>query len=498
MAQSLPNTLYSCDQTRQLDRLASRDGGISGSVLMKRAGRAAFRFACEQWPENKNWLVFCGGGNNGGDGYVFAALAAQRRHHVRVLALADPQSLRGEAAAAYDYAVQESVPIIRYGAGVLEREQEAVLIDAMLGTGLKGEVRATYAEAIAAVNDSGLPVLALDVPSGLDGDTGAVSGAAVRATATIAFIGCNVGLLTGAGPAYSGEVVFDDLGIPASVYAQVEAAALRVERAPLMRQLPRRAADAHKGLFGHVMVIGGDRGFGGAAIMAAETALYAGAGLVGLATQAEHVAPALARRPEMMVLGVPSGQELEPHLARPTVLVVGPGLGRSPWSEQMLQQALVSCRPLVLDADALNILAQGRIPMPDHHQWVLTPHPGEAARLLGISTAEVQNDRLAAVKQLQQKWRGVVILKGAGTLIYDGESLVVADVGNAGLATGGTGDVLSGLIGSLVAQGLPLTVAAQLAVCVHGDAADLAVENSGMTGLLAADLAPFIRRLLNP
>lgn len=497
MASSLPNKLYSCEQTQQLDQLATAEYGLSGIILMKRAGRAAFEFARARWSDNKSWLVLCGGGNNAGDGYVFAALAAQRGHQVRVLAVSDPLKLKGEAAAAYQYAVQEKVVVNPYHTEQLTFEEPSVVVDALLGTGLRGDVRADYAAAIAAINETLLPVLALDVPSGLCADTGAVLGSAVKATATITFIGCNLGLLTGAAPAHTGDLVFDDLAVPPSLYEDVEAVAANVDRQSLMQLLPERAADAHKGQFGHVMVIGGDRGYGGAAILATEAALFSGVGLASLATQADHISAALVRRPEVMALGVPSGQELEPHLKRPDVLVVGPGLGQTPWSEQMLQQALTSGKSMVLDADALSLLAQGRILMPAHQQWILTPHPGEAARLLGVSTADIQNSRPAAVRQLQQKWGGVVILKGAGTLIYDGAALVVAKVGNPGLATGGTGDVLSGVVGALVAQGLPLMQAAQLAVCLHGDAADLAVAETGTAGLLAAELAPYLRELVN-
>jgi hydroxyethylthiazole kinase-like uncharacterized protein yjeF len=273
-------------------------------------------------------------------------------------------------------------------------------------------------------------------------------------------------------------------------------AARRVHLTQLLDLIPEREQDAHKGHFGHVMVIGGELGYGGAAILAAEAAAMSGAGLVSLASRAEHVLPALVRRPELMAVGVASGQELERYLARPTHLVVGPGLGRTPWSEQMLQQAIKSDLPLVLDADALNILAEGRLTLPEHGRWVLTPHPGEAARLLGISTAEVQQNRMQAVMRLQQTYGGVVLLKGAGTLIHDGHETWLAKVGNPGLATAGSGDVLSGLIGSLMAQGLPPAEAAQLGVCLHGDAADLAVEETGMAGLQAGELLPYIRELL--
>jgi len=499
MAHSLTNNLYTGDQTRELDRRAIHDHGIPGAVLMKRAGRAAFEHACRVWPDNRNWLVLCGGGNNGGDGYVFAALAAQRQHRVEVLHISPPEQLSGAARAAYEYARQEGVSMQPFAADTLAPEapeDDVILVDALLGIGLRTPVRDAAAAAIQWINACGLPVLALDLPSGLCADTGVELGCAVRATHTLSFITAKIGLFTGRGPALCGRVAVAALDIPEQAFAGIAAAARRIALPELMDLLPERAADAHKGEFGHVMVIGGDWGYGGAAILAAEAAAMSGAGLVSLATRPEHVSAALVRRPELMVIGVPSGQELEPYMARPEILVVGPGLGRTPWSEQLLQQALQSNLPMVLDADALNILAEGRLPLPAHQRWVMTPHPGEAARLLRCSALDVQNDRVGAAVKLQQTFGGVILLKGAGTLICDGSGVFLAKVGNPGLATAGSGDVLAGLIGSLMAQGLAPLVAAQLGVCLHGEAADLAVEETGIAGLQAAELVPYVRELL--
>jgi hydroxyethylthiazole kinase-like uncharacterized protein yjeF len=496
MSHSLTNNLYSGDQTRELDRRAIQEQGIPGAVLMKRAGRAAFEYACSVWPQNRRWLVLCGGGNNAGDGYVFAALAAQRQYEVAILFTSPPEQLRGDACAAYEYARQEGVSIQPFFADASPFEDDLVIVDALLGIGLRSPVREDTAAAIRWINSTGAPVLALDLPSGLCADAGAELGIAVRATHTITFIAAKTGLFTGRGPALCGRVEVAGLGVAEEAFTDLPPTATKIELPELLPLLPERAADAHKGQFGHVMVIGGELGYGGAAILAAETASMTGAGLISLATRAEHVAAALVRRPELMVIGVPSGQELEPYLARPTVLVVGPGLGRTPWSEQLLQQALQSNLPLVLDADALNILAEGHLPLPAHRQWVMTPHPGEAARLLGCSTQEVQDNRIWAVTQLQQKLGGVILLKGAGTLICADGTVFLAKVGNPGLATAGSGDVLAGLIGSLLAQGLAPLQAAQLGVCLHGEAADLAIEDTGIAGLQAAELAPYIRELL--
>lgn len=496
-AADFPRALYTAEQTRQLDQLAI-DSGIVGIQLMKRAGRAAFEQLLKHFPEPSSITVYCGAGNNAGDGYVIAALAAQRRIPVRLIAVGDPQKLSGEAAEARDYAFQEGVEAEALADVLKKPPTEGVIVDALLGTGISGEVRPAYAEAIEQINQAGLPVLAVDIPSGLEADTGAILGSAVRAALTVTFIGVKQGLLSGRGPALCGELIFAGLGVPESVYAQVPSECRRFVLAEALSALPSRAEDAHKGDFGHVMIIGGDTGYGGAAIMAAEAAARTGAGLVSLATRPEHVAPALTRRPELMVCGVTSGQELEPWLARPTVLVVGPGLGQSPWSEQMLQQALQSGLPVVLDADALNLLAAHRPAVAEaRNNWILTPHPGEAARLLQSGTAEVQRDRFAAVATLQQRYGGAVILKGAGSLMRSVEGPTeLINAGNPGMASGGMGDVLSGILGGLLAQGLSVTQAAVLGAGLHAEAADLAVGDWGERSLLATDLVPALCQLL--
>lgn len=497
---SLPNNLYTCEQTRELDRIAIEKYGIAGITLMKRAARAAFQQSRNQWPQIRDWIILCGSGNNAGDGYVFAALAQQAGHRAQVFYVVEPEKLKGDAQRAYQYALQEGASVEPFDQESLQSllDENCVIVDALLGTGISGAVREEYAQAISWVNQSGLPAVALDIPSGLCGDTGQVLGTCVRADISVTFIAIKTGLLVGQGPVYSGHLHYCDLDVPAELFQSIEPRAYQAQRGLLKECLPERTLDLHKGQLGQVMIVGGDHGFGGAAILACEAAAFAGAGLISLATQAAHVSAVLVRRPEVMAAGVPSGQELEPLLKRPSVLVVGPGLGQSAWSEQMLQQSLLANLPMVLDADALNILAKGRLKLPEEQsgQWVLTPHPGEAARLLNVSVETIQQDRLSAARNIQQKFGGVVVLKGLGTIIDDGEQTVVAKVGNPGLARGGSGDVLSGVIGSLIAQQLPLFEAAQLAVCAHGDAADLLAEESGELGMLPSELAPYIRECL--
>lgn len=490
--------LYTASEVYALDAAAIA-GGIPSIQLMKRAGRAAFDLLLERFPAPGLISVYCGAGNNGGDGYVIAALAAQRKLPVQVIQLTAVEKLTGEARQAYDFAVQEGVSILTLAQATAP--SNGVIVDGLLGIGLRGAPTGEFAAAIEQINSTGLPVLALDIPSGLNADTGAVAGAVVQAQITIPYIALKRGLLTGRGLAVCGELVLANLDIPVATYDEVSPGVERLSLGDLLPLLAPRSADAHKGDFGHVMVIGGDTGYGGAALMTAEAAARTGAGKVSVATRPEHVSAILARRPEIMACGVVSGQELEPLLARPTLLVVGPGLGRTPWSEQMLQQAIKSGLPLVLDADALNILAEGRVvPVAAHQQhspWLLTPHPAEAARLLGITTAEVQADRFAAVRAISARYNASVILKGAGSLVasVDGFIGVVTD-GNPGMASGGMGDVLSGILGGLVAQGLSAHDAARLGAVVHACAADLAAEDLGQRSLLATDLIPYLGQLL--
>ncbi|HET8711026.1 MAG TPA: NAD(P)H-hydrate dehydratase, partial [Spongiibacteraceae bacterium] len=289
---------------------------------------------------------------------------------------------------------------------------------------------------------------------------------------------------------------------PAEVLAHEKPASERIELDDFTVELASRPRSAHKGNYGHVLVIGGDHGMAGAVAMASQAAARTGAGLVSCATRAEHIAALVARCPEVMAHAVNSLSELEPLLGRATAIVIGPGLGQSAWAEQMLygvwQHIQAKPLPVLVDADALNLLADGSIiPQPHYAKWVLTPHPGEAARLLGCTNAEIQRDRFAAVAALQQRFGGVVVLKGAGSLIAAPDGIIVANYGNPGMATGGMGDVLSGIVGGLLAQGIAPGRAAALAVCLHGCAGDLAAQ-AGERGLLATDLLAHLRGLLNP
>mgnify|MGYP003668197010 FL=1 len=486
--------LYTAVQTRSLDHCAIHDHGIPGIALMSRAAETAFRCLLEAWPEPVCLTVLCGTGNNGGDGFLVADLAHKRGIPVTVLQVGEAEKIAGDARLAREQALANGVRVAPFAADSVLRE--GVIVDAMLGTGLGGDVRGDYVQAIDAINRCGAPVLAVDIPSGLCSDTGRVLGSAVHADLTVTFIGLKRGLFTLQAPDYTGAVHFCDLAVPGDVYASIPSHCARLELEPLLERLPVRPATAHKGLYGTVLVVGGDYGLAGAALLAAEAALRCGAGLVQVATRPEHVAALIARVPEVMPRGITTVDDFMPMLDSADVLVVGPGLGQSPWSQTLAQQALASGKPLLLDADGLNLLASGALgEIAALENRVFTPHPGEAARLLSCATAEVQADRFAAVSTLQARYGGVFVLKGNGTLISDGHSVLLSDYGNPGMASGGMGDVLSGVIGALLAQHLVPLESAALGVCLHGAAADMAAEE-GQRGLLASDLMAPMRALL--
>ena len=493
----IEDNLYSVEAVRALDQAAIEQLQGPSILLMKRAGAAALAELLEAFGHPSLITVFCGSGNNAGDGYIVAALAAQKNIAVRLIELGAASKFSQQTRQAREFAQQANVQLMAFDPDI--ELSEGVVVDSLLGIGYSGALRKPYAQAVNLINNAKLPVLSVDIPSGLHADTGSISDDAVKADITVTFIGAKKGLFTGLGPVVCGEIIYHSLDAPESAFTGIEPSAQLLDAFTLMDELPEWRADVHKQQRGHCMVIGGDHGYGGAAAMAGEASLRAGCGLTSLVTQPQHVAAVLARCPEIMTTGVTSGQQLEPLLERPNVLVIGPGLGRSAWSEQLLQKAVLSGLPMVADADALNILAEGRVVSnPTDHRWVLTPHPGEAARLLGTNVADIQADRFAAVREIQRKFNAVVLLKGPGTLVAGEDGMIkVCPHGNPGMATAGMGDLLSGIIGSLIAQGLSLQIATELGCCVHSSAADLAVSERGPRGLVATDILFYLHRLLN-
>lgn len=490
---ALPQALYRAEDVRELDRLAIERHGISGFELMSRAGAALFRALRDSWPEARRVTVVCGAGNNGGDGFVAARLAYEAGMAVTVLMPNVTAPLRGDARLAFQTMQAAGLKLRAFSSGVWPAAD--VVVDALFGTGLDRELGGIELAAVTAMNEAGVPIISADIPSGLHADTGRILGNAVRACKTVSFIGLKRGMFTGDGRDCCGEILFDDLGVPTEVQACVAPAALRILDEEVADALPPRARNAHKGNYGHVLIAGGNHGMAGAARMAAQAALRVGAGLASIATRPEHAAVVAASLPEAMSYGVASGLELRERLGHATVVAIGPGLGLDAWGRSLFDAVLDSKLPLIVDADALNLLARDPLKC---ERWVLTPHPGEAARLLGCSAAEIQADRFAAVDALRARYGGTVVLKGAGSLILGaGEALRVCDAGNPGMASGGMGDVLTGVIAGLAAQGLPLTQAAWLGVHLHARAGDEAARD-GERGMLAGDVMAALRRQVNP
>ncbi|MGO4220652.1 NAD(P)H-hydrate dehydratase [Lysobacter sp. TAF61] len=487
------DSLYDAASLRVVEARAAQALG-EGFGLMSRAGQAAWRELLAHWPQAQRVLVACGPGNNGGDGYVLARHARQAGRQVVVVHLPghEPRSELARRAAQDYFAV----------GGAVERFEGSlppadVIVDAVFGIGLSREPDQATQALIAQINAHHAPVLALDVASGVDADRGCVMGAAVIATRTIEFIAGKAGLRTGAALDHAGVLSLANLDIPRDWFDGCPVHAQRLTPVALAHWLAPRRRDSHKGSNGRVLCIGGELGSGGAIVLCAQAALRSGAGLVEVATRAQHVAALLARLPEAMVNEVVDAQSLQPALDRAGSIALGPGLGQNEWGRGLYERAVASAKPLLLDADALNLLATHPFALPA--DAVLTPHPGEAARLLGITTAQVQRDRFAAAKALCERYACVAVLKGAGTIVaaaHETPRLIAA--GNPGMAVGGMGDVLSGVIAALRAQGLAAFEAASAGALLHAAAGDAAAHEGGERGLLPSDLMPWLRHFVNP
>jgi NAD(P)H-hydrate epimerase len=465
------------------EAMSITSGGAS--VLMEKAGMALFRYIQQHYPTVTAYHIVCGTGNNGGDGFVLARLAVATGIRVQVYIDAEPKA--ADARIAYS-AMRKSG--IEPADAVHLAPVDGLVIDCIFGTGVSNAPRAPWNTCIERINAAALPVVSVDVPSGLDADTGHAPGTVVVADHTLTFIGLKPGLLTGHGPAVCGRIIVDTLG---TVSTNNDAAAFVVTKALLRGVVSKRSRIAHKGAYGHVLVVGGDAGYGGAALLTATAALRTGAGLVSVVTHTDHVAGFLSARPELMVNGVSGTNQrtdrVKQLLNDADVVVVGPGLGRRAFGralyELVIEHLNRTDKPAVLDADALNLLAEQPRYLPSA---LLTPHPGEAARLLNRSVAEINAARLHAAGDLVSQYGAGAVLKGAGSVVSDGEQAFICTAGNPGMASGGMGDVLSGIIGGLLAQRLAPTHALMAGVWLHAVSADMAVTDCGEQGLLAGDL----------
>jgi len=518
--QSLPDTLYKVDSVVQLEQVAINQYGIPAYDLMKRAGKAVFDVIQANYSQNKVVLVLCGAGNNAGDGYVVAKLAKAAGYDVHVISLIDPDTLKNEAQLAYQDWVNHEGSTVTDIAGETELAKQLaslltdadIIIDALLGTGLKRDVSLRWAEWITTVNQSAKQVISVDIPSGLMADTGAIAGVAIKADITVCFIGLKQGMFTAQGNDVCGEIIFNDLALPDDVYTHIEPDA-RLIQGINYSLLPKRKASSHKGCFGHVLIAGGNNGMPGAVILAARAALRSGAGLVTVITVPQHIDAISTAVPEAMIktcdIGSIDALFNESFISDVTHVAIGMGLGQDEWSLHLLQHCMRLHKPMLIDADALNLIAGHdftEIKQLAALPLVITPHPGEAGRLLSktkkFSSKDVQLNRYDAINKLHAFFSDsetcTVILKGSGTLIFNGQTMKVCKLGNAAMAAPGMGDVLSGIIIALMAQNIKLTATidiAELAVCLHAAAAEWFIADK-TRGLLASDIIDTLPKVL--
>lgn len=494
----------------EVDRAAIEVEKIPGLILMESAGSRIAAAAGEMLSSTggRRVAIWCGKGNNGGDGFVAARLLAADGYSVTVFILAGPDELSPDARANYDLLAEPLTAVVR-----VEEPSEVehftlavpgfdLVIDAIFGTGFAGRPGGIFAAAIGAMNGYGSPVLAVDIPSGVTGATGAAPGEAVRAARTVTFAAAKLGLVQYPGASLCGELEVADIGIPEHLLESVpESRIYLTEQQDAEAMLPARAPDAHKRQCGSVLVVGGSPGMTGAPAMCAQAALRSGAGLVTAAVPEGLHGILEVKLTEVMTRGLPQekGGGLSLKAAgvladtrdRFDVLALGPGMGTSQETARLVHQLVASFDlPTVLDADGLNAMAGATDLFRERSgPLVLTPHPGEMARLLDTSAADIQADRVGSALQAADRWRCVVVLKGAGTVVArPGGEARINSSGNPGMATAGMGDVLTGCIAALIGQGMGPFEAAVAGVYFHGLAADLAAEMDAMVGMTAGDV----------
>ena len=499
--------LYTAKETKKIDNLAIKEKEISGYSLMQKAAEFALDVILKEFGPLEELVIFCAKGKNSGDGFLLGSLAKEFGLNVTIVTCCPSKEIKGVSSKAFKEMKASKARIISINSiGKLKVSRKAVIVDALIGTGIKGNLRKNIKDSILALNRLGtkLPVVSLDIASGVNPDTGEVEDICVYADITTTFVAQKRGCFTSIGKKVSGEVMYSDLEIPKQLFSKVTSTSSIINFEENLDKVVYREQDAHKGNFGHVLVVGGDRGLGGAGLLASKAAVYSGAGLTSLVTRPEHVNASLVSCPEVMVKGVNSGQDLEEHLIKPTVIAIGPGLGQTAWSEQMIQRVFWEAEKrdvvVIMDADALNLLPKLKLSSKLPRRLVLTPHPGEAATLLNTNVETIESDRFAYSAKIQKKFNATVVLKGSGTIICHKKNGIqqwgICNAGNPGMASGGMGDVLTGIIAGMLAQGLTPKEASEVGVDLHAKAADQASFDLGEVGLTPSDVIEELRYLL--
>jgi len=503
--------ILTTEQMRAIDRRAIDELGIPSMVLMENAAIGVVDALTEAFPDVRRIAIYCGPGNNGGDGLAIGRHLAIRGYDVQLLVVTGGRALEGDAAAQLEIcrrqglALQEVAAEAVIGAVAAAGRDSDLIVDALFGTGLGRPLQGLFADLVESFHTSGVPVVAVDLPSGLDAGSANVPGPHARAALTVTFAAPKIAHVLPPACHAVGEVAVTDLGIPPQWTASGSGDLELLEQAWLAAYLPSRPAAGHKGDFGHLLLVAGSTGKSGAAVLAARGAVRSGAGLVTVATPESVVDAVEIGSVESMTLPLPAQEIGEVSAAAAAILVaaeenrtvvaMGPGMGRSAGATDCIRQATLEISlPLILDADGINAFAGDPGQLRERSApTCLTPHPGELARLLGIDTVQVVHDRLAAVRRASEETGAVVVLKGFRSLIATPEGrLWVNPTGNSGMGTGGTGDVLTGVIGGLMAQGIEVEVAAALGVFVHGLAGDLAAAEHGARSMGAGDLLDFL------
>lgn len=490
---SLSHKLFRADQVRENEKAAAEQSGCDMYTLMQRAGTAVYEHSLDLFPNSDVFLVLVGSGNNAGDGYVTALNAKKAGKKVYVCAVEPERVLVGHGGEAQAEWLSAGGKIRVFDETLFEKAD--IVIDALLGTGTNSVIRKEFADVIDVVNAATTPVISIDVPSGLNANTGQSMGRCVQASVTVTFVGIKPGLVTGAGKQSCGQLVYADLEIGKAFQslAKHSATLLKIEH---FKGLAPREIHSHKGTYGRLLCIGGNKGTAGAIRLAGEAALRSGAGMVRAYVHESSIVQVSSGRPELMV----TDSDLEAALDWATCVVIGPGLGQDDWAEAAFETAMKYCqsnnKPVIIDADALNLLCKQTTAY-IVSDCILTPHAAEAARLMGVSVEDVESDRFNYVRQCALRFHSVCVLKGAGTLIDNEKSTWVCRHGNPGMATAGSGDVLSGILGALVAQGLSVDMAAKYGVVLHAKAGDDIADLYGQRGMIASDLFDAVRALIN-
>ncbi len=500
------------EQMRAIDKSAIENIGIPGIVLMENAARGFVDVLCKQEGiETADIAVFCGLGNNGGDGFAIARMLVQKKIKVRVAIIGDMDRISGDAKINLEIMKKIRIPWINItdqeGMDKLkDLESATLLIDALLGTGCNKGVDGILAQTITWMNRSNRPVFAVDIPSGINGDNGRIMGHCVHAAKTVTFCLPKVGLFLNPGAFMTGEVIVIDIGIPEAVWVDV-AFHYEIMDDGLSNVMPKRGETAHKGTFGKVLVIAGSKTMMGAAVLSSEAAIRSGCGMVKVMTEAGNESALFARNPEIMVETYSKDDSDEALLRRlvhnlnwADVVVMGPGMGNDSATFNIVRQVLQNSRiPIILDADALNVLASDLTLLESSHANVtITPHLGEMARLTGHSVEEIAGSTVEFATSFSQRYNVTVVLKSDRTLVADGEDVIINPFGNNGMATAGSGDVLAGMIGSMVAQTKQPLLGAVLGVYLHSKAGDAANERLGPYHMIASDIIDGLKGVLNP